>query len=94
MKTCKGVGSPGSNDEPEDAPDDNVNGDVDYLSGKDITKFRRAAARLNYMALDRPDISSASKVLARGMSKPSSADVIRLKRILRYLKSTPNMFIC
>ena len=46
------------------------------------------------MALDRPDLSFASKVLARGMANPTEADVIRLKRILRYLKGTPNMYIC
>ena len=37
------------------------------------------------MSLDRPDLSVASKVLARGMSKPSDAGGVRLKRILIYI---------
>ena len=53
------------------------------------TTYRRAAARLNYITLDRADLSYASKEASRGMSNPTVGDVIRLKRILRYLKSSP-----
>ena len=41
--------------------------------------------RINYLALDRPDIQYAGKELARGMSNPTVADVNRLKRLGRYL---------
>lgn len=46
------------------------------------------------MSLDRPDLGFASKVCAKGMAKPTFGDVVRLKRVLRYLKGTPRMFIC
>ena len=80
MKNCKSVSSPGSGDEKE-FEEDKV-----LLKGLDSTKYRRAAARLNYMALDRPELSYASKEIARGMANPSEGDVIRLKRVLRFLK--------
>ena len=41
------------------------------------------------MALDRSDISFASKEASRGMAKPTKGDAIRLKRILRYSKGAP-----
>ena len=55
----------------------------------EATVYRRAAARINYMALDRSDLAYASKEASRGMAKPTKGDVIRLKRILRYLKGSP-----
>ena len=61
------------------------------LSQNESRIYRRAAARLNYMALDRADLAYASKEAARGMSKPTVGDVIRLKRILRYLKGSPKV---
>ena len=89
MVDCKPAVSPGCTEEKEEVNEDEV-----YLTGSDCTKFRRAAARFNYMSLDRPDLSYASKVLARGMANPTESDVVRLKRILRYLRGTPNMYIC
>ena len=59
------------------------------LDGVGSTGYRRAAARINYMALDRSDLAYASKEASRGMAKPTRGDVIRLKRILRYLKGSP-----
>ena len=39
----------------------------DQLSDQDQTRFRRAAATLNFLALDRPDIAQATKELCRKM---------------------------
>ena len=39
----------------------------------------------NCMSLDRADISSASKEVSRGMSKPTLNDVRKLKRLIEYL---------
>ena len=51
--------------------------------------YRRAAARLNYMAQDRADLAFAAKETARSMANPTEADNIRLKRVLRYLRGAP-----
>ena len=49
-------------------------------------KFRRAAARINYLSQDRPDLNVAARVLAMHMAKPMEGDEVLLKRVLRYLK--------
>ncbi len=47
--------------------------------------FRSFAARANYLAMDRPDISQATKELCRRMSAPRLADLRALARVARYL---------
>jgi hypothetical protein len=47
--------------------------------------FRSFAARANYLALDRPDLSQATKELCRRMSAPRAADLRALSRVARYL---------
>jgi hypothetical protein len=47
--------------------------------------FRSFAARANYLALDRPDISQATKELCRRMSAPRAGDLHALSRVARYL---------
>ena len=69
-------------------PDD-LDMDV-LLPAKEATAYRRAAARINYMTLDRIDLAFASKETARGMAVPKNGDVVNLKRTLRYLKGTPD----
>ena len=44
------------------------------LCPKEASKYRAAAARLNYLALDRPDILFASKECSRRMSAPRNGD--------------------
>ena len=48
-----------------------------------ITKFRRAAAKLNYLALDDPRIAFASKMISQCMAKPTEEGELRVKRALR-----------
>ena len=59
------------------------------LPPKQATLFRRAAARVNYVALDRPDLSFASRVAASKMSTPREGDDLLIKRIIRHLQGKP-----
>jgi hypothetical protein len=59
----------------------------------DATLYRRAAARINYVALDRPDLSFASRVASSCMSNPKEGDDMIVKRIIRYLKGKPRVAI-
>jgi hypothetical protein len=53
--------------------------------------FRSYAARANYLALDRPDLSQATKELCRRMSSPRAADLQALLRVARYLVGAPRL---
>ena len=57
------------------------------------TKFRRLAARLNYLAQDRPDIMFSVKDLCRQMANPSVGGWKRLKRVARYLIGGPRLIM-
>ena len=63
------------------------------LPPKEATLFRRAAARVNYIALDRPDLSFASRVAASKMSTPKEGDDLLIKWIIRYLQGKPRVAI-
>ena len=62
-----------------------------YLGDRQITEYRSLAARGNYLAFDRPDISYAVKELSRDMSRPTTASWERLKRLARYLRAKPRL---
>ena len=61
------------------------------LPPKEASEFRSAAARLNYLALDRPDILFASKECSHRMSSPRNGDWKAIKRIVRYLMGCPRL---
>ena len=61
----------------------------DEQQGEMATKVRRGVARVNYMAQDRPDLSSVAKVMSQHMSKPREGIIHILKRCVRYLKKYP-----
>ena len=61
------------------------------LPPKDATLFRRAAARVNYVALDRPDLSFASRIAASKLSTPREGDDQLIKRVIRYLPGKPRV---
>jgi hypothetical protein len=83
MVDCRGVETPVARDgEEKDVIEVK-------LSDSECTRYRRGAARVNYISQDRPDLSTASRRLAQGMSVPSAGDELRLKRVLRYLKTHP-----
>ena len=56
-------------------------------SSSEQTKFRGTAARINFLACDRPDLQYASKESSRKMSNPCNGDWALLKRMARYLVS-------
>ena len=62
---------------------------LEPMATKEIRQFRRSTVRLNYMALDCPDLAVAVIRLARCMASPRVGDEIGLKRILRYLNGVP-----
>ena len=59
----------------------------------DATLHRRAAARINYVALDRPDLSFASRVASTRMSNIMEGDDQVIKRIIRNLEGKPRVAI-
>ena len=61
------------------------------LDNTRCTKYRRAAAILNYIAQDRPDLQFAAKECSRKMSCPNELDERNLKRVLRYLGLCPRL---
>ena len=66
-----------------------VDGDEDdiELEPGPARQFRGVAARLNYIAPDRPDVAFAVKEVARSMSKPKDSDWRTLKKIAQQQKS-------
>ena len=70
MENCSPVSTPYSEDEGNRAGE---GGDTIITDQARVTKFRRAAAKINYMALDDPRISYASKQISQVMSRPTSS---------------------
>ena len=67
----------------DDAAEDTWD-DMEMDSG-DATRYRAVTARLNYYALDRPDLLFAAKECSRSMAKPVNKDWAKVKRVARYL---------
>ena len=63
-------------------------GDV-LMESKEATRYRRAAAQVNYMALDNPFLGFAVKELSRKMAKPCVDDDEQVKRVIRFLIGCP-----
>ncbi len=61
----------------------------ELLSPSEARAFRGLAARLNYLAQDRPDVQYAAKEVSRRMARPSRGDWSILKRAGRYLVGAP-----
>jgi len=86
LQDSKAVGSPGV---PEEKKLDMNNEEQTLVNGTRAKAFRRGAARINYMSLDRMDLSFASNSTSKGMANPTEADEVRLKRTIRYIKGRP-----
>ena len=67
----------------------NSNSD-DPMPDEEATKYRAGAARLNYLAQDRPDLAVVSCVAAARMANPKIGDDMILKKVARYLKTYPD----
>jgi hypothetical protein len=64
---------------------------AEALGMGELKRYQSVAAKLNYLALDRPDVQFPIKELMRKMSAPTDVDEQRLKRILRCLKGCPRV---
>ena len=58
------------------------------LTKEQHSAYRRAVGKLQWMTSTRPDISYATKELARSLTAPTTADQQKLKHLLRYIKGT------
>ena len=63
----------------------------DFMDKDAAKEFRRSAARINYMSLERPDLGQASKEISKKMSQPRIGDEKLIKRLIRYLLRYPTM---
>ena len=77
---AKGVCTPGEEEKKWEEEENK-----EELSAEEARRFRGHAARLNYLAADRPDIAYSVKEVCRAMAKPTKGAWKKLKRIVRYL---------
>ena len=61
------------------------------MGPKEATEYRKIVARLNYLALDRPNMTFACKEAPRVMAEPDWQDRERLERIAGLLKAYPRL---
>ena len=61
------------------------------LDSEEASRYRAAAARLNYMALDRPDVMYSAKECSRIMSRPTNKDWELVTRLVRYMMQAPRL---
>ena len=59
------------------------------LVGAEASRYRAISARLNYLALDRPDLQFTAKSASKFMACPRQVDWGILKRVGRYLLGAP-----
>ena len=65
--------------------------DDQAMAPEEQTRCLALAARLIFLAVDRPDLLYAAKECSRRMSSPRNRDWEALKRICRYLIACPRM---
>ena len=56
------------------------------LTSEEATSYRSGLGKLMYLAIDHLDLNYAVNTLARKASKPSKLDVLKLHRVVRYLR--------
>ena len=86
MERCKTLSTPVCS---EDFSKEGVVDTREPMDDAEARRFRASAARLNYLAQDRPDLAVASCLVARSMSNPKRGDEVKLKRAIRYLRQHP-----
>ena len=82
MKDCRPVHTPIVNESSEEGKADDETIKFPYRSA--------VGALIYLMSGTRPDIAYAVGVVSRSLENPTHTDVIRVKRIFRYLKGTTN----
>ena len=86
LQDAKAVGAPG-----EEEPKWEIEENEMEMEESDATRYRRLAARANFLANDRSDIQYAVKESCRRMAKPVKGDWKRIKKVGRYLKGRPRL---
>ena len=81
LEDAKEVASPGEDEKKWEEEENRQE-----LGQKQATEYRAIAARLNYLAADRPDIMYSVKEACRHMASPTVGAWRKVKRIGRYLK--------
>ena len=59
------------------------------LDREGVRLYRSGAVRISYLGQDRADVQEAAKCLSRRMQSPTQADLVELKRAVRYLLKFP-----
>ena len=88
MDSCNGVDNPIASKPLVNEEEDRDSRDL--MDTNDAWRYRRGAARINYMAQDRMDICVAAQRLSQNMAHPRVGDEMALKRVIRFLKSHPS----
>ena len=83
MTNCKHVDTPLSKDGLEAIETG------EELSEEEATRARRAIARVNYMAQDRPDLAVVARTMSQQMARPRQGVLPVIKRTIRYLQKFP-----
>ncbi len=63
----------------------------DELVGDAISNYRSICMRINYLAMDRPELLYAAKEAARWMAHPTATAMEMIKRVGRYLVGSPRL---
>ena len=66
-----------------------MDSDSHALSVRDATLCRRLLAKLNLLAMDRPDIRYAASIKVSHASSPKEADTVKLNRVEQSLLGRP-----
>ncbi|CAK0873283.1 unnamed protein product, partial [Prorocentrum cordatum] len=80
LTECKPADTPGSK-----ATGKSVREALDPLPHDEAKLYQQVAGLVNYVAVDRPDIQFAVKVILTDMGKPTVISMLRLRRCVRYL---------
>ena len=88
LETCKPVRTPG---EKQSAQDVATRMSLPTVPPDRVSFYRSLVMRIAFLSQDRPDLSEATKCLARRMAGPNESDFKDLKRLGRYLRGTTRM---
>ena len=100
LQNAKAVTSPGCREDamaagppniidPDELWQDEEVKEAELLPKTEATRYRALAARINYLAQDRPDLLYSAKEISRRMATPCQGDLRLLKRLGRYLIGAP-----
>ena len=88
LEKCKPVKTPG---EKQTAQDVATRMSLPVVTPDRVSFYRSLVMRIAFLSQDRPDLSEATKCLARRMAGPNESDFKDLKRLGRYLRGTTRM---